>query len=67
MYIEFAVDVACMGLDRVQREKEPGCDLSIGQPFGDEFKHFQFAFTQRFDESRRRMDCSESQMVSAYP
>ena len=27
---EFAVDVAGVGLDRVQREEKPGSDLSIG-------------------------------------
>jgi hypothetical protein len=33
---EFAIDIACVGLDCVQREEEPGSDLWIGQPFGDE-------------------------------
>ncbi len=30
MSTEFAVDIACMGLDRVQREEKPGCDFWIG-------------------------------------
>jgi hypothetical protein len=29
---EFAIDIAGVGLDRVQREEEPGSDLGIGQP-----------------------------------
>ena len=43
---ELAVDIVGMGLDRVQREEEPGSDLWIGQPFGDELQHFEFAFAQ---------------------
>jgi hypothetical protein len=31
---ELAVDVAGVGLDRVQREEKPGSDFWIGQPFG---------------------------------
>jgi hypothetical protein len=30
MYIEFAIDIAGVGLDRVQREEKPGSDLLIG-------------------------------------
>jgi hypothetical protein len=41
---EFAVDIAGVGLDRVQREEQPGRDLAIGQSLSDELKHFELAF-----------------------
>ena len=37
---KLAIDVAGVGLDRVQRELEPGRDLGVGQPFGDQLQHF---------------------------
>ena len=37
---ELSVDVVGMGLDRVQREDEPGRDLWIGQAFSDELEYF---------------------------
>ena len=49
---ELAVDIVGMGLDRVQREEEPGSDLWIGQPFGDELQHFEFAFAQWLNQVR---------------
>jgi hypothetical protein len=30
MYAEFAIDIAGVGLDRVQREEKPGSDFWIG-------------------------------------
>ena len=47
---ELAVDVAGVRLDRVQREEKPGSNFPTGQSLGDELQHFDFAFTQRFDE-----------------
>jgi hypothetical protein len=38
-----------MDLDRVQRKEELAGDFLIGQPFGDELKHFEFALAQRLD------------------
>ena len=49
---EFAVDVAGVDLDRVQREEKPGSDLWIGQPFGDELEYLNFALAQRLDHYR---------------
>ena len=43
MHIEFAIDIASMGFDRVECEEKPGCDFTIGQPFGNELKYFWFA------------------------
>ena len=39
MHIELAIDIASMGLDRVQREEKPGSDFTIGQPFGNESEY----------------------------
>jgi hypothetical protein len=49
MYIELAVDIAGVDLDRVQREEKPGSNFLIGQPFGDELEYFKFTFAQRLD------------------
>src|SRR5918997_109387 len=46
---EFPVNVPGMDLDRVQRKEELAGDFLIGQPFGDELKHFEFALAQRLD------------------
>ena len=43
---EFAVDIAGVNLDCVQREVKPVSDFLIGQPLGDELEHFQFALTK---------------------
>ena len=43
MYIEFAIDIAGVGLDGVQSEEEPGCDVLIGRALGDEPEDFEFA------------------------
>ena len=50
VHLELAVDIAGVGLDRVQREEEPGSDLGIGQPCGDEFEYLAFALGQRLDQ-----------------
>ena len=36
---EFPIDVAGMGLDGVQRDKEPGGNLAVGQALGDELEY----------------------------
>ena len=36
---EFAINIAGVDLDRVQREVKPGSDLWIGQPFSDELQY----------------------------
>ena len=46
---ELGIDIAGVGLDRVQREEKPGSDFWIGQSFGDELEDTQFAFAQRLD------------------
>jgi hypothetical protein len=51
---ELGIDIAGVGLDRVHREKEPGRDLWIGQPFGDELEYLELTFAQGFNRSRRR-------------
>jgi hypothetical protein len=43
MYIEFAIDIAGVDLDRVQREEQPGSDFLIAQPFGDELEYFSLS------------------------
>ena len=50
--VEFAIDIAGVGLDRVQREEKPGSDFLIGQSFGDELQYFKFALAQRFNQIR---------------
>ena len=50
MYIEFAIDIASVGLDRVQREEKPGSDLLIGKSFGNELEYLDLAFAQRLDQ-----------------
>ena len=52
MHIEFAVDIAGVGLDRVQRQEKPGGDFLIGQPFGDELEYLEFALAQRLNQVR---------------
>ena len=54
MDAKLAIDVAGMGLDCVQREEEPGGDLGIGQPFGDELQDLELALAQWLDEGGRR-------------
>ena len=43
--IEFAIDVARVDLDRVEREVQPVGDLLIREPFCDVLEYFKFAFT----------------------
>jgi len=50
MYIEFAINIARVDLDRVQREVKPGSDLVIGQSLGEELEYFNFALAQRFNQ-----------------
>ena len=38
--IEFAIDIARVDLDRIQREIKPGRDFWIGQPLRDELQYF---------------------------
>jgi len=52
MHAELAIDVAGVGLDGVEREVEPGRDLGVGQPVGNECKHLSFAVAQRLDQIR---------------
>src|ERR671916_740978 len=40
---KFGEYIASVDLDRMQRDIKPGSDVLIGQPFGDELKHFEFA------------------------
>jgi hypothetical protein len=54
MYLELAIDVAGVGLDRVQRKNKPGRDLSIAQPLGNELEHFKLTLAQRLDRIPRR-------------
>ena len=49
MHVEFPIDIAGVGLDCVQGEEKPGCDLWIGQPSGDELEYLKLAFAQRLD------------------
>jgi len=46
---KLTVDIAGVGLDRVQGEKQSFSNFSIGQTFGDELEHFEFAFAQGLD------------------
>ena len=41
---ELAVDIAVVNLDCVQGEEKLADDFLIGQPFGDELEHLEFAF-----------------------
>ena len=50
MDVEFAVDVARVRFDRVQREVEAGGDLGVGQAAGDEPQDFEFAIAQRLQD-----------------
>lgn len=52
MGIEFAVNIAQVSFDRVQRKVKPGSGLGIGQFFGDELKYLQFAPAQEFNQVR---------------
>ena len=54
MHIEFAIDVAGVGLDRVQLEEEPESDLTVGTSVGDQVENLQFALAQELDQFRRR-------------
>jgi len=47
---ELAIDVAGVGLDRVQGEEKAGSNLGIGQPLSDEFQHLKLAFAQGLDQ-----------------
>lgn len=49
---QFAVDIAGVDFDRVQRQEKPGTDFLIGQSLGDELEHFKFPFTQWLDQFR---------------
>jgi hypothetical protein len=49
MGVEFAVNIAQVSFDRVQRKVKPGSGLGIGQAFGDELKYLQFALAQEFN------------------
>ena len=49
MHVELAVNIAGVGLDRVQGEEKPGSDLWIGQSCGDELEYLKFAFAQRLE------------------
>src|SRR5215210_3837174 len=48
--LPFSVYIASVDLDRMQREIKPGSDFLIGQPFGDELEHFEFALAERLDQ-----------------
>ena len=51
---KFRVDIACVNLDRMQREIQPGSDFLIGQPFGDTLEYFAFARAERLNPFRFR-------------
>ena len=62
MDIELAIDVARMDLDCVQRKVQPVSNLLIRQSFRDALEHFEFAFTQRFDQSSLVEPLSEREL-----
>ena len=51
--LQFIKDSPIMSLNGIQSEEKSFPDLVVGEPFGDELQHFQFAWSQWLEQRTR--------------